>query len=132
MSVDADRASDASQRAVVIVHGIYATGVGRAGRNSWEALMGQSGVGKIADETGGEYFALGTQNLVSFKPYLDRLQRIFENQYYLVFQAIPKKKSGLQRVNISTEIADVEIAAADSVWVPAPGDKSDEKDDKKE
>jgi hypothetical protein len=126
ISTDADTASDASQRAGVIVHGIYATGVGRAGRNSWEAQMGQSGVGKIADETGGEYFALGTQNLISFKPYLDRLQKIFENQYYLVFQATPKKKSGLQRVNISTEIADVEIAAADSVWVPAPTDDKKE------
>jgi hypothetical protein len=106
----------------VIIHGIYATGVGRAGRNSWEAQLGQSGVAKIADETGGEYFALGTQSQLSFKPYLDRLQAIFNNQYYLVFQAIPKNKAGLQRVNISTDIADVEIAAADNVWVSAPNE----------
>jgi hypothetical protein len=122
ISTDADTASTASQRYGVIVHGIYATGVGRAGRNAWEAQIGQSGVAKIADETGGEYFSLGTQNLLSFKPYLDRLQKIFENQYYLVFQATPKKKAGLQRVSISTEVADVEIAAADSVWVPAPNE----------
>jgi len=43
------------------------------GRNSWEAQLGEGGVGKIADERGGEYFSLGTQNLVSFKPYLDCL-----------------------------------------------------------
>lgn len=122
ISSDADTASTAAQRYGVIVHGIYATGVGRAGRNSWEAQLGQSGVAKIADETGGEYFALGTQSQLSFKPYLDRLQTIFNNQYYLVFQAIPKNKAGLQRVNISTEIADVEIAAADNVWVPAPNE----------
>lgn len=42
---------------------------------------------------------------------------MLENQYYLVFQATPKNNAGLQRLNISTEIADVEIAAADSVWV---------------
>jgi len=118
MSPDVDSASTAAQRYGVIVHGIYATGVGRAGRNSWEAQIGQSGVAKITDEAGGEYFSLGTQNLVSFKPYLDRLQRILDNQYYLVFRAVPRSKAGLQRVNISTDAPAFEIAAADSVWVP--------------
>jgi len=119
ISPDADRASTTAQRYGVIVHGIYATGVGRAGRNAWEAQLGQGGVGKIADESGGEYFSLGTQNLVSFKPYLDRLQRVLDNQYYLVFGAVPRNKAGLQRVKISTETAGFEIAAADNVWVPA-------------
>jgi hypothetical protein len=119
ISPDADTASTTAQRYGVIVHGIYATGVGRAGRNAWEAQLGQGGVGKIADETGGEYFSLGTQNLVSFKPYLDRLQKVLDNQYYLVFGAVPRNKAGLQRVKISTETAGFEIAAADNVWVPA-------------
>ena len=92
ISVDADSASQASQRYGVIVHGIYATGVGRAGRNAWEAQLGQSGIAKIADETGGEYYSLGTQNLVSFKPYLDRLQKVFDNQYYLVLRRLQKRR----------------------------------------
>jgi hypothetical protein len=121
LSPDTDSASTAAQRYGVIVHGIYATGVGRVGRNSWEAQLGQSGVGKIADESGGEYFSLGTQNLVSFKPYLDRLQRVLDNQYYLVFGAVPKNKASLQRVKISTDASGFEIAAADNVWVPASG-----------
>jgi hypothetical protein len=121
ISVDADTASNVSQRYGVIVHSIYATGVGRLGRNSWEAQLGQSGVAKITDETGGEYFALGTQNAVSFKPYLDRLQKIFDNQYFLVLQVTPRKKEGLQRVRISTEVANADIASANSVWVPASG-----------
>jgi hypothetical protein len=128
ISVDADSASLMSQRYGVIVHGIYSPGVGRLGRNSWEAQLGQSGIGKIADETGGEYFALGYQNAVSFKPYLDRLQKVFENQYYLVFEAVPQKKAGLQRVKISSEAATTEIAAADNVWVPLktePGSNGD-------
>jgi hypothetical protein len=121
ISIDADSASTASQRYGVIVHSIYSPGIGRLGRNAWEAQLGQSSVAKISDETGGEYFALGTQNPVSFKPYLDRLQRILNNQYYLVFQAVPGKKEGLQRVRISTTLANVEIAAADNVWVPTAG-----------
>jgi hypothetical protein len=119
VSLDADTASNASQRYKVIVHSIYATGIGRLGRNSWEAQLGQSGIAKIADETGGEYFALGTQNLISFKPYLDRLQKIFENQYYLVFPATPQKKAGLQRVRITTDVENAEIAAAENTWVAA-------------
>lgn len=119
ISVDADTASSISQRYGVIVHSIYAVGVGRAGRNAWDVQLGQSGIGKIADETGGEYYSLGIQNLVSFKPYLDRLQRVFENQYYLVFQAYPRKSAGLQRVKISSDQPDTEIAAADNVWVLA-------------
>lgn len=119
ISPDADSASMTSQRYGVIVHSIYATGAGRLGRNAWEAQLGQSGVAKIADETGGEYFALGYQNAVSFKPYLERLQRILDNQYYLVFQAAPGKKAGLQRINIATQFANADVAAADNVWVPA-------------
>jgi hypothetical protein len=110
ISLDADRASNASQRFGVIVHSIYSPGVGRLGR---------AGVARIADETGGEYFALGTQSPVSFKPFLDRLQRIFNNQYFLVFQAIPRRREGLQRVNISTKVANADIASANNVWVPA-------------
>jgi hypothetical protein len=54
---------------------------------------------------------------------LERLQKIFDNQYYLVFRAIPKKKAGLQRVRIVTEVANADIAAADNAWVPEAGGK---------
>ena len=120
--VDADTASKVSQRYGVIVHSIYATGVGRLGRSAWEAQLGQGGVAQITEETGGEYFALGTQNAVSFRPYLERLQKIFNNQYFLVFRVTPENKKGrLQRVRISSEVPNADIAAADNVWVPAAG-----------
>ena len=121
MSPDIDRASTTAQRVGVIVNSIYFPGVGRAGRNYWELNNGQSGMSKLADETGGESFYLGLQTPVSFKPYFDRLRLIFNNQYFLAFQAIPGKKDGLQRVKISTEVAKVEIVSADNVWVPAAG-----------
>lgn len=119
MSIDTDSASEISQRSGVIVYSIYAAGVGRVGRNVWEVQLGQSGIAKIADQTGGEYFALGLQNSISFKPYLDRFQTILDNQYYLVFQAVPTGKGGLQGIDISTDIPNSDIAAADNVWVPA-------------
>jgi hypothetical protein len=119
ISVDASSASEFSQRYNVIVYSLYAAGVGRAGRSSWDLQLGLSGLSKIADETGGECFSLGTSTLVSFKPYLERLQKLLSNQYYLVFQAVPGKKPGFQRVKIQTELSNSEILAPDNVWVPA-------------
>ena len=119
ISVDATSASEISQRYNVIVYSIYAAGVGRAGRSSWDLQLGLGGLSKIADETGGECFSMGTPTLVSFQPSLERLQKLFSNQYYLVFQAVPGKKAGLQRVNVRTELSNSELLAPDNVWVPA-------------
>jgi hypothetical protein len=82
--------------------------------------LGLSGLTKVADETGGECFSLSTTQLVSFKPYLDRLLKYLDNQYYLVFQTTQGKKDSLQRVNIKTAAKNSEILAADNVWVPGP------------
>jgi hypothetical protein len=119
LSVDATSASEISQRYNVLVHSIYAAGVGRAGRSSWDLQLGLSGLSKLADETGGECYSLGTSPLVSFKPYLERLQKLFSNQYYVVFQAVPGKKAGLQRVKVQTELSNSELLAPDNAWVPA-------------
>jgi hypothetical protein len=119
ISTDATSASEIAQRYNVLVYSLYAVGVGRAGRSSWDLQVGQSGLSKLADETGGELFSLGTSQLVSFKPYLERFQKLLSNQYYVVFQAVPKKKAGLQRVNVQTELSNSEILAPDNVWVRA-------------
>jgi len=119
ISPDVDTASAASQRYGVIVHTIYAPGVGRAGRNYYEAENGLIGIAKLSDESGGESFGLTTQPAVSFQPYFERLQTILANQYFLVFLANPGKKAGLQPISLNTEVPNVEFAAADKVWVPA-------------
>jgi len=119
ISSDATSASEISQRYNVIVYTMYASGVGRAGRSSWDLQLGLSGLSKVSQETGGECFSLGTSQLVSFQAYLDRLQKMFSNQYFVVFQAVPEKKAGLQRVNVQTELSNSEILAPDNVWVAA-------------
>jgi hypothetical protein len=127
ISVDADSASETSQRYNVIFNAIYSPGIGRAGRSTWDLDLGLGGLSKIADETGGECYSLGVSNAVSFKPYLDRFQRNLNNQYYLVFFAEPKRKGSLQRIKIYSEKPDSEIAAPDNVWVPGLEDKEKEK-----
>lgn len=124
ISTDATSASEISQRYNVIVYPMYATGVGRAGRSNWDLELALSGLTKIADETGGECFSLGTSNLVSFKPYLERFQKYLSSQYYLAFSAVPKKKAGFQRISVQTEISNSEITAPDNVWIPEAGGKA--------
>jgi len=119
ISQDANSASEISQRYNVIVNSIYSPGVGIAGRSSWDLQVGLGGLSKIAEETGGECYSLGTSAPVSFKPYLDRFQNNLNNQYYLVFNAQPGKKGSLQRVKIETNLPNSEIAAPNNVWVDA-------------
>jgi VWFA-related protein len=118
-SPDLDTASSVCQRAGIIVHSIYARGTGRRSRNIWILTGGQYGLGQLADETGGEAFFLGYENPVSFKPHLDQLQAILDNQYWLGFETKPGKKAELRSVDIDTEISGVDIHSADGVHVPA-------------
>lgn len=117
ISVDARSASEVSQRYNVIVYPFYAAGVGRAARSGWDLELGLSGLNQVAEESGGECFSLGTSQLVSFKPYLENLQKMLSDQYYVVFQAVPKNKPGFQRVQIRTELSNSELEAPDNVWV---------------
>jgi hypothetical protein len=64
-------------------------------------------------------FYLGLRSAVSFEPYFKDLQRTLNNQYLLSISMTPGKKAGLQRVDISTEVAGVDFASHDAVWVPA-------------
>jgi hypothetical protein len=116
---DVDSASAVAMRTGTIIHTIYAPGSGRLLRNYWEATNGQMGIAKLSDVTGGESFFLGLESPVSFKPYLDDLQRVLDNRYWLSFSAKPGTKAGWQYVTLSTEVAGVEFSAPDAVWVPA-------------
>ena len=116
---DVDSASDVAMRTGTIIHTIYTPGVGRYRRNYWEATSGQMGIAKLSDVSGGESFFLGLETPVSFTPYLDQLQEILDNQYLLTVSAQPGKKTQLHNVTIDTEVAGVELASADAVWVPA-------------
>lgn len=122
ISVDVDRASEISQRYNVIVHSIYSPGIGGPERGNWTTQMGLNGLSKLADETGGECFSLGTSNAVSFAPYLETLQKLFANQYYLVFRAVPRNRAGFQFVRVETQ-PKTKVLAPNNVWVPAVGEK---------
>ena len=118
LNPDVDAASSIAQRTGTIVHTIYTPGRGRWHRNYWTAMSGQSDMTRLSAKTGGESYYLGLGNPVSLSPYLDRLEKVLNNQYLLSFDAAPAKKPGLQSVSLNTEIAGLRLAAADAVWVP--------------
>jgi hypothetical protein len=118
LNPDVDRAADAAQRTGTIIHTIYYPGAGHWNRNFWVASLGQNAIAKLSDITGGESFFLGRQAPVSFKPYLEQLQRILDNQYLLSFSVVPAKKAGFTNVSIRTEVAGVDLNAAGAVWTP--------------
>ena len=121
ISPDVDYASETAQASGTLVYSIFTRGVGRMSRSYWDEQTGLSSLTKLSEETGGECFAIGIQNPVGYKAYLDQLQVMLNNQYYLVFQATPGKKGALKAVKVTTEVPNSEIVHGDNVWVPAPG-----------
>jgi hypothetical protein len=108
------------QRAGIVVFAIYTPGAGHSGHSFYRTYTGQIYLSKVTDETGGESYSIGFNGApVSFAPYLEDLARRLTHQYLLTFTAKPPKKSGLQRVKITTEIHNAELVSADAVYVPA-------------
>ena len=101
------------------IHTIYAPGNNRLYRGYWQTLNGQANMARLSESTGGMSFYLGLHSAVSFEPYLRDLQKALNNQYLLSFDAKPGKKAGLQPIALSTEVAGVDFASHDAVWVPA-------------
>lgn len=114
-------ALDRIQQAGVTVYAIYANTVGHYGHTFWRRNWGQNYLSQVSDETGGEAYFMGLETPISFSPYLDALASRLNHQYLLGFLARPGNKAGLQRVQLTTEVPNAQLVAADKVWVPLTG-----------
>jgi hypothetical protein len=113
-------AIEQAQRAGIVVFTLYNPGVGHYGHSYWRTYWGQIYLSQVADRTGGESYYIGFNGpAVSFVPYLDDVTHRLRNQYLLTFLAKPEKKSGMQRVRLTTELPHTDLVAADRVYVPA-------------
>lgn len=122
ISPDVDSTVDNAQKAGIMIHTLFATGVGRAGRNSFRVTLGQSNLSRISDATGGEAFFQGFQTPISFGPYLQQLDLVLKNQYWLTYatERSKKAKGELRGFRVRTEQKDAEISAAEKIFVPGP------------
>ncbi|HEY0702419.1 MAG TPA: hypothetical protein VGD60_06605 [Candidatus Acidoferrales bacterium] len=117
-SPDVQLTYERAEREGIIIHTLYASGVGRASRNSFRVSYGQSNLDQLTERTGGESFFQGLQTPISFAPFLEQLDMILKNQYFLSFKMDPAKGKGqLRSFKIKTELKNVDISAADQVWV---------------
>ena len=115
-----DAAIDDAQRAGVVVFGIYTPGIGHFGHSYWRTYWGQIYLSKLTDQSGGEGYDIGfTGPAVSFHPYLTDVETRLAHQYFLTFIPKPRKKSGWERVKVTTEVSNGELVSADKVYVPA-------------
>jgi len=113
-----DAAIHDAERAGIVVYGIYTPGAGHLGHSYWLNYWGQMYLSRLAEETGGEAYYIGfTGSPVSFEPYLEETAQRLEHQYLLTFLAKPPKKSGWQRIKVTTEVSNAELVAAHEVYV---------------
>lgn len=112
----------AAEKAGVIIHTLFASGVGRAGHNLFRVNYGQSNLAQITDKTGGYSFFQGLQTPIAFAPFLEQLDTILKNQYFLSWSTKrpTKGKGELRTYRIKTELRDIDISSPDQVWVPGP------------
>lgn len=112
-------AIDKAQRGSVTFFAIYASGTGHFRHSPFLINNGQSCLSRLTDETGGESFFQGFQTPISFKPFLEDLNKLLGQQYLLTFRAALGKKAGFQRLRLRTEQHGVELQAPDQVYIPA-------------
>ena len=72
-SIDMNRAIAEAKRRDVLIYSFYAPSVGRTSRSFLAASYGQSSLGRISRETGGQAFFQGTTDFVTFNSYFERL-----------------------------------------------------------
>jgi hypothetical protein len=121
-SPDVPATVEKAQKAGIIIHTLYTSGVGRASHSFYRVSLGQSNLAQLSDGTGGESFFQGTQTPISFAPYLQQLEMVLKNQFFLTYSTDRSKKKGgeLRSFRVHSEQRNVEIAHASKVFVPGP------------
>ncbi len=117
-SPDLDPLIQRAERQNTNIWTIYYPTSGHRGRGFYPAMMGQSNMEKMADDTGGESYYLGSSAPVSIKPYLDEITQHLSNQYLLTFAGSGGTKGRYQPVKLKTELKDVEFFAPSAVYLP--------------
>ena len=107
-----------AQRGAVVVNALYARGSGHFGHSPWRINWGQNYLSELADATGGEAYYIGNDTPPSFRPYFSDLAERMSHQFLLTFEAQPGRKSGFERIKVSTEVPNAELVTQRQVYVP--------------
>lgn len=106
-----------SVRAHLVVYSIYWLSNGGADRSGYENNAGQNLLLQVDEATGGRSYWQGVGNPVSFQPFLDDLNRRFNNQYELRFSASIGNKSQVESLKVRATDSNVKVDAPQRVLV---------------
>jgi hypothetical protein len=98
---------------------VYYPSSGHRGHGFFEGNMAQNNIAKLSEETGAESYFLGYGIPVSLKPYFDEIGGHLSNQHLLSFVGNDGSKGKFARVQVKTELKDVEFFTPSNVWLPA-------------
>jgi len=117
---DVDRVISTAQKDGIVIHTLYSN-VGRR-HNSFGVTLAQSNLVKVSSGSGGQSFFQGLVTPVSYKPFLDHLDMVLHNQYFLTFTAprSTKAKGEFRSLKVTTEQRNISITAPSQVFVPGP------------
>jgi len=117
---DVDRVVSIAQRSGIVIHTLYSSVARR--RSSFGLTLAQGSLIKVASGSGGQSFFQGLVTPVSYTPFLNQLDMVLHNQYFLTFTAprSAKTKGEFRSLKVATEQRDVAITAPSQVFVPGP------------
>lgn len=117
-SPDLQSAYERAQKENVNIWSIYYPDAGHLGSRFFRAFRGQNDLSRLAESTGAESYYLGTNEAVTFEPYLKELSTHLRNQYLLTFRGSGGAKGRFQRVHLATEISGVQFLRAPEAFLP--------------
>jgi VWFA-related protein len=100
-SLDLERAITEAQRRGVAVFSFYAPTVGLTNWSRTAVSWGQGSLNRLADETGGAAFFLGT-SFVSFDQYFKGLNELLDFQWLITYRS-SNTGEGFRRVEVTTD-----------------------------
>jgi VWFA-related protein len=103
-----ERAALKAQRRGVAIYSIYSPTRLTANGSSTLTNLGQSGLAKLSDETGGRAFYLGSAAPVSFMPFLRDIDILLGRQFALTYLST-HMNGGYHRVEVTSTNPDVKI-----------------------
>ena len=118
-SPDVQSAFERAQKENINVWSLYYPDAGHLGHRWFRAFRGQNDLSRLAESTGAESYYLGTNEPVTFKPYLDELSTHFRNQYLLTFRGSGGAKGRFQRIHVETETPGVQFLHAPQAFLTA-------------
>jgi len=120
-SPDLDPLIQRAQRQNTNIWTMYYPSSGHRGRSFFLVNNAQNNLDKLAQDTGGEAFYLGTCAPVSLKPYLEELTQHLNNQYLATIAGSGGAKGKFASVKVKATAPGVEFLAPSSVYLPPSG-----------